>query len=110
MATARSPQRTHINWLAEGLLASHVDVFKQYLIERGYAATARAHGVGCIAHFAQWAHESRLRVSRIDEAAVAEFLDRHLPGCRCTGPVLRDRRYLSAALGHLLVVLRDRGA
>lgn len=110
MATARSPQRAHINWLAEGLLASHVDAFKQYLIERGYAATARAHGVGSIAHFAQWAHESRLRVSRIDEAAVAEFLDRHLPGCRCTGPVLRDRRYLSAALGHLLVVLRDRGA
>jgi integrase/recombinase XerC len=46
----------------------------------------------------------------IDEALVAQFLDKHLLRCHCSGPIQRDRRMLSAALGHLLVVLRARGA
>ena len=51
-----------------------------------------------------------MRVRHIDEAAVAEFLDEHLPRCGCPEPIQRDRRDCSAALGHLLVVLRARGA
>ena len=98
-----------INWLATGSLAPHVDAYKQYLTDRGYAATTFANCVGSIAHFAQWVHGRRLCVQRIDEAAVTEFLDEHLPRCHCTAPVLRDRRSLSAALGHLLVVLRAQG-
>jgi site-specific recombinase XerD len=109
MDNPRLSRLSCINWLAEGPLAPHVDAFKQYLTERGYAATTFANCVGSIAHFAQWVHGRRLRVQRIDEAAVAEFLDEHLPRCRCTGAVQRDRRGLSAALGHLLVVLRARG-
>jgi integrase/recombinase XerC len=46
----------------------------------------------------------------IDEALVAKFTDQHLPRCHCSGPVQRDRRTLSAALGHLLAVLRAQGA
>lgn len=106
MGNVRLSRLSCINWLAEGPLAPHVDAFKQYLTDRGYATTTFANCVGSIAHFAQWVHGRRLRVQRIDEAAVAEFLDEHLPRCRCTGPVQRDRRGLSAALGHLLVVLR----
>lgn len=34
----------------------------------------------------------------------------HLPNCNCAGPTRHDRRDLSAALGHLLVVLRAQGA
>ena len=104
------PARCNINnVLAAGPLAPHVDAFKQYLTERGYAATTFAHCVGGIAHFAQWVHGRRLRVQRIDEAVVAEFLDEHLACCGCIGAVQRDRRGLSAALGHLLVVLRAQG-
>ena len=42
--------------------------------------------------------------------SVAEFLDDHLPKCQCAAPVRRDRGEHSAALGHLLVVLRSQGA
>jgi integrase/recombinase XerC len=102
--------RNIIDGLAKGSLAPHVDAFKQYLTDRGYAANTFASCMGSIAHFAAWIHGRRLRVRRIDEAVVAEFLDDHLPRCRCAGPVRHDRGDLSAALGHLLVVLRARGA
>ena len=109
MSNIRSPRVVRIDWLGKGPLAPHVDAFKQYLTDRGYAATTFANCVGSVAHFAQWVHGRRLRLRCIDEAAVAEFLDEHLPGCHCTGPVQRDRRTLSAALCHLLVVLRAQG-
>jgi len=110
MGNTQSSRLTRIDWLAKGPLAPHVDAYKQYLTDRGYAATTFANCIRCVAHFAQWVHGRRLRVRHIDEAVVAEFLDDHLPRCRCTGPVQRDRRNLSAALGHLLTVLRDQGA
>lgn len=109
MRNVQFSHRNSIDWAAEGPLAPHIDAFKQYLTDRGYAASTFTHCVGSIAHFAKWVHGRRLRVQRIDEAAVAEFLDEHLPRCRCTGPVERHRRSLSAALGHLLVVLRAQG-
>ena len=62
-----------------GRSAPHVDAFKQHLTDRGYAATTFASYLGGIAHFAQWIRGQRLRVARIDEASIAEFLDEHLP-------------------------------
>ena len=93
-------------WLTKGPLASHVEAFKQYLTERGYAANTFATCLGSIAHFARWLHDCRLRVQSLNEEVVAVFLDEHLPRCRCVRPVQRGRRGLSAALGHLLAVLR----
>ena len=110
MGDIRSSRRSRINWLARGPFAPYVDAFKQFLTDRGYAASTFANYVGSVAHFAQWIRRRRLRVQRIDEAAVAEFLHEHLARCCCTGLVYRDRRDLSAALGHLLVVLRAQGA
>jgi site-specific recombinase XerD len=106
MGNTRSSRFAVINWLDKGPIAPHVAAFKQYLTDRGYAATTFAHCVRSVAHFAQWVDGRRLRVQRIDERGVAEFLDEHLPQCCCTGSVQRDRRSLSAALGHLLAVLR----
>lgn len=108
MEIIRTSPRT--DWLATGPLAPHVDAYKRYLTDRGYAATTFGNCIRSIAHFAQWIRERRLRASRIDETVVAEFLDGHLPHCRCAGLVHLDRRNLSAALGHLLVVLRTEGA
>lgn len=109
MGIDQSSRPARIDWLTKGPLAPHIDAYKQYLTDRGYAATTFSHCVRSIAHFAQWMHKRRLRVGRIDESIVAQFLDGHLPECRCTGPICRDRVSLSAALGHLLVVLRFRG-
>ena len=109
MVKVRRSRFSCINRLAEGPLAPHVDAFKRYLTDRGYAANTFANCVGGIAHFAQWIQGRRLRVQRIDEAVVAEVLDEHVPRCHCIGAVQRDRRGLSAALTHLLVVLRAQG-
>lgn len=110
MGIVHRSRRNDISWLADGPIGPHVVAFKEYLTDRGYAACTFASCVGSIAHFAQWVHGCRLRVQLIDEAVVAEFLNEHLPRCRCIGPIQRDRRGLSAALGHLLVVLRAQGA
>jgi site-specific recombinase XerD len=81
-----------------------------YLANRGYAATTFSNCLGSVSHFAQWIHSRRLRLQSIDETLVARFLDKHLPRCHCASPVQRHRGTLSAALGHLLAVLRARGA
>ena len=83
MGNIRSSRLGRINWLAREPFAPYVDAFKQYFTDRGYAASTFANYVGSVAHFAQWVHRRRLRVRRIDEAAVAEFLDEHLARCCC---------------------------
>jgi len=106
MGNVRLSQSACVNWLDEGPLVPYVEAFKQYLTDRGYARNSRANCLGSIAHFAQWLHRRGVDVLRIDEAIVGEFLDGHLPSCRCSGVAQRHRPTLSAALGHLLVVLR----
>ena len=109
MGNDRLSQPACVNWLDEGALAPNVDAFKQYLTDRGYSRNSFANCVGSIAHFAQWIRRRGVDVQRVDESVVSEFLDAHLPSCRCTGVIQRHRPSLSAALGHLLVVLRAQG-
>jgi site-specific recombinase XerD len=109
MAHVRLSGCSFTDWLDDGPLAPHVDAFKQYLTDRGYAKNSFANCMGSIAHFAQWLHRRGVDVQRIDESVLSEFLDAHLPCCRCTGAVQRHRPSLRAALGHLLVVLRAQG-
>lgn len=109
MRNTRLPQPDCVNWLDDGPLAPYVDAFKQYLIDRGYAKNSFTNCVRSIVHFAQWIHRRRIEVHRIEVAVVIEFLDGHLPSCRCSGVIQRHRPQLSAALGHLMVVLRAQG-
>ena len=109
MGNVRLSQGSFTAWLDEGPLAPHVDAFVQYLTDRGYARSSFATYVDSITHFAQWIHRRRVDVCRIDESVLAEFLDEHLPSCRCDGVVQRHRPSLSAALRHLLIVLRNEG-
>lgn len=110
MGIAHRSRQHDIDWLAVGLIGPYVDAFKLHLTDRGYAAHTFASYLGGIAHFAQWARRRHLQLRQIGEAAISDFLEVHLPDCSCAGPVRRDRRDLSAALGHLLVVLRSLGA
>lgn len=109
MGILRRSDRRDIDWLADGPIGPYVDAFKQHLIDRRYAPHTVASYLRGIAHFAQWLRGRRLRLQQVGEAAIAEFLDVHLPNCRCAGPVRRDRGDLSAAVGHLLIVLRSLG-
>ncbi len=109
MGKDQTPRFRRINWFAEGPLQPYVGAFTQYLTEHGYAASTLGHCLGGMAHFAQWMHTRRLRVHGIGEALVQQFLDEHLPQCQCEGAMRIDRRNASAALTHLLVVLRAQG-
>lgn len=110
MGTFQRSRHTNIDWLVDGPIGPFVDDFKQFLTERRYAGTTANSYLACIAHFARWARSRRLKLHRIDETSVVQFLDDHLPSCNCAGPTRRDRGDHSAALGHLLVVLRAQGA
>ncbi len=100
---------TDVNWLTVGPLAPHSGAIQQHLADGRYASSTVASYLSNIAHFAQWIRGKRQRLCRIDEVLVAEFLDLHLPHCRCVGPIRHDRCDHRAALGHLLFVLRARG-
>ena len=80
MGEPRSSRLTVINCLNTGPIAAHLEAYKQYLTDRGYAATTFANCVGSVAHFAQWFRGRRLRVQRIDEAM----------GMRCADPASRS--------------------
>ncbi|MCB1957857.1 MAG: tyrosine-type recombinase/integrase [Rhodocyclaceae bacterium] len=110
MGNACSSKHVSIDWLAKEPFAPHIEEYMRYLADRDYAANTFSNYLGVVSHFAQWMHRRRLHLQSIDEALVSKFIDKHLPRCRCTGPVQRDRRTLSAALGLLLAVLRAQGA
>lgn len=110
MSIVHRSRRNGIDWLADGPIGPYVDAFKLHLTERKYAAHTFASYLAGITHFARWARSRRLRLHRIGEGSITEFLDGHLPNCNCVGPTRHDRGDHSAALGHLLVVLRAQGA
>ena len=110
MGTVHLTHCTDVDWLTIGPIAPHADAIKQHFVDGRYASTTIASYLIDIAHFARWAWSKRLNLLRIDEASVTEFLNLHLPHCRCEGSVRHDRCDHRAALGHLLFVLRAQGA
>lgn len=110
MSSARRLPNRSIRQLRRSPLAPYVDAFARYLDERNYASHTTATYLGCLAHFGRWMDGRRLPLESLDANRIAEFLDGHLPRCDCAAPVVRTRDELSAALGHLLVVLRAAAA
>jgi integrase/recombinase XerC len=102
-------ERISSRQLHEHLRQPHIGALKRFLTERGYASHTAYAYLDCVAHFSHWAERSDPDLARIDEAVVAQFLDGHLPHCKCGWPTRSDRRSASAALGHLLLVLRTLG-
>jgi len=110
MDSAQRSRLTEGDWLASSPIGPYAGAFKPHLTKRRYAAHTIASYLAEITHFARWACTRRVPLARIDEVSVAIFLDDHLPSCACTGHTRHDRADHSAALGHLLVVLRAQGA
>jgi integrase/recombinase XerC len=93
----------------ESELAPYIGVFIDQLKQGRYAnGTIRKYIVG-IGHFARWASQSHLNLTTLDESAVGQFLDGHLPYCGCPAPTCRSYHDLRAACGHLLRILRTSG-
>lgn len=97
-------------WLLDSALEPHIDAYVAHLKCGRYAPSTARRYLACIAHFARWMKQNRLALNKIDESAIAKFLDEHLPYCDCPAPVARVRRDLHAACVHLLTVLRNIGA
>jgi site-specific recombinase XerD len=71
MGIIQHRRHTDTDWLAKGPIGPYVDAFKQHLMERRYAAHTFTSYVVDVTHFARWAHSKRLRLNRVDEAAIA---------------------------------------
>ena len=87
-------------------LAPYAGIYEGYLGDHGYAPSTQGGYLRCLVHFGRWMSQCGLNAEDLDEEGVAQFLDEHLPHCRCPAPVVHRREDLRAALGHLLVVLR----
>jgi integrase/recombinase XerC len=94
------------SWLYESQLAPYVDAFMLHLFDCRYASNTIDNYLAGLTHFAHWTTVSNIDVKNIDEKLIHRFLDDHLPRCDCEEPVFLARKDLSAALGHLLVLLR----
>lgn len=92
-----------------GPLDRHLPGYRGYLCERGNAAGYVRTCEAAVVHLSTWMKATKKRLADVDEGLVAEFVDHHLPGCRCATSA-RHPSTVRAALGHLLVVLRTAGA
>jgi integrase/recombinase XerC len=90
-------------------LERHVPAYRRYLLDRGNAAGYVRSCEAAVMHLSMWMRQGSRRLTDIDEALVAEFLDGHLPHCTCATSA-RHPASVRAALAHLLVVLRDADA
>lgn len=97
-------------WLARSVLAAHVDAFAARLQRGRYSKHVKQAYTAAIAHLARWMMQCCLPLARLDESGIELFLRRHVSHCDCPRPVIRDRATIRAAAGHLLAVLRERGA
>lgn len=93
-------------WLFESQLAPYVDAFMLHMFDCRYASNTIGNYLAGLTHFAHWTTLCNIDVKSIDEKVIQQFLDDHLPRCNCEAPVFLARKDLSAALGHLLVLLR----
>ena len=84
-------------------------VYRAYLLDRGNAAGYVRNCEAAVAHLSMWMKQANKAFADLGEELVAEFLEWHLPRCRCT-TTARHLGSVRAALGHLLVVLREAGA
>jgi len=94
----RSGQRRSEDWFAAASLGDTADAYLQYLTERGYAAESIKGYFRSVAHFVHWCTRLGFAVKGIHESTIAQFLDGHLPRCRCAPRCYRTRAEVRAAL------------
>ncbi|MBP0639669.1 site-specific integrase [Cupriavidus sp. AcVe19-6a] len=96
-------------WFAETSLGAYADAFARYLTDRGYAEASVSRYFRSVAHFAHWLSQEGASLGGINEALINQFLDRHLPHCRCAPRCSRTRTDARAALRHFLAMLMASG-
>ncbi len=103
--SAASPRSSRIvESPVDAILPRYVD----YLCARRYADDTIQRYLASLRHFTRRL-DKRLTLADIDDSLVVEFVDVHLPHCRCLRPCMRHVNTVRAALCHLLYVLKEEG-
>ena len=92
-------------WFEEATLRTHADAYVQYLTERGYARETVECYFRSVAHFVHWISKRDIYLCDINESTVNQFLDRHLPHCRCAPRCRHTRTDVRAGLKHFFAML-----
>lgn len=91
-------------------LAGVLDDLARYLCQRGNARATAQDYVRTAGHLFHWLGRKSIPLATLTEEIVRQFLDGHLPRCRCTVPVgSRSHGSAAVAMVHLLLVLRKTG-
>src|SRR5262245_53570433 len=96
LADAIRPLRLRIRTNPRGPI---LERYIAFLAGRGYSATTLREYVSAAEHFGRW-----LGRRPLNQAAVRQFLCRHLPVCHCRWPAIRTTRRSGPALHHLLAM------
>lgn len=98
-----------ITRLRRGPFADVLDDLATYLLDRGNSLRTIEEYVRAAGHFVHWLGVKGISLATLSEPVVRQFLDVHLPRCRCTVPVGGHPHARGAAMVHLLRVLREAG-
>jgi hypothetical protein len=90
----------------------HVPLFEElesYLTERGHRGGTLRIYLEAALHFIGWLTEQHSTSQAIDAEMGRDFLENHLPECRCSYPAPRHLKTVRAALNQLLLMVgKDR--
>lgn len=79
-----------------------VNRFEGYLINRGHTDLTRQSYLSAIKHFLFWVENTPCNFRSNSRASIKMFLEEHLPGCCCPGPVYKEPKTVRAALNQML--------
>jgi len=104
--TKDSPSfRSPIKRLQDTPLAQFTDVYRQRLNALGYSKSTQSHYIGGIAHFAVWMKIENISLNAICTDVFAQFIQAHLPVCRCPGKVQMSLHVLAYNLRRMMTII-----
>jgi len=103
--SATSPRSSR---MVESPVDAILPQYVNYLRAQRYADDTIQRYLASLVHFTHRLDKG-LTLADINDVLVAEFVDVHLPNCRCSRPCMRHVNTVRAALRHLLSVLKQEG-
>lgn len=89
----------------EGYFLTLIDQFTAHLKARQHSSGTIPSYINSVRHFLFWLSQQVPNNTAVDPGSVREFIDVHLPACRCLTPVPRGVNTVRAALNQLLIML-----
>lgn len=96
------------NRIRNNALGATLEELADHLSKRGHTLEVLHMYVQAGEHFGNWLRKSMILPAAVDAGVVEEYLQRHLPHCRCRKPANRMVITNRAALRHLLKVLEGK--